>query len=115
MNPRDQFLDVERLRQVVVSPEVESFQSLVQLAPGGEENHRNGIALLSEILQDAQPIPPGKHDVQDDGIIRFRRCQGVSLVAVVAEVDHHALLFQSLANEGSDLLLIFDNQDAHDP
>ncbi len=111
--PRHQLRHLERLGEVVVGTGIEPLNLLVQLAAGGQYQHRGIDPLAAPLLQHAQAIATRQAEIQDDGVIRFGLAEKAGLVAIVAKVGHETgqtQLFGQLARQG---LLIFNYQNSH--
>ena len=110
---RDQFVDVERLREIVVGAEVQALQPLVQRAARGDEDDGNGDPPVAQVAQDAQAVAPGDHDVEHQRVVGPGGREGVRVVTVVAEVDREALRLQALAHERGQFPVVLEHQDLH--
>ena len=67
MNPRNQLLDVERLRDIVISADIEPSDFVRTLASGGDEYDGASPALPEHSAQ-VKPVAIGQLDVQQDQI-----------------------------------------------
>ena len=113
LHPGHQLGDLERLGEVVIGPGVEPFYLLVQLATGGQHQHRGVYPLAAPLLEHAQTIATRQAEIQDDGVIGFGLAEKTRLVAIVAEIGHkagQAQLFRQLACQD---LFIFNYQNSH--
>src|SRR6266481_2657261 len=68
---------------------------------------------LSPVSENAQAIASGKHNVQDDCVVRRGAGSDKTFVAVVAHIDSIAFSLQGFADERGGLLLVFNDQHAH--
>jgi hypothetical protein len=91
-----QLIYKKRLRQIIIRPQIQSFQSLVQFTSSRSHDHRHIISLCPETFENTQPISPWKHDIQDDRIIALSRRQAVAIVPIICQIDRKALLLQTL-------------------
>ena len=55
-DPRDQLLEVKRLRQVVVGAALEPLDAVVRVAAGGEHDHRQPLAGVAQVAQDVEAV-----------------------------------------------------------
>ncbi len=108
-NPGKQFLQRERLDEIVVRPGVKASDAVVQGAARGQNQHRRG-ALLPELRQENESVPVGKHRVEDDQV-------GVALPQSGARVGDRRRHFrrvsrflQSLSHEPRQFRLVLDDQ-----
>ena len=113
-NAGDQFDEFKRLGQVIIRAGIEAFDAFIDLTARREEEDGRGVGAFAQLLKYAQPITPGQHDVQDDGIKRRGRSGSESVIAMMTNVHGEAFRLQRLADEGSGFFLVFNNQYAHD-
>ncbi len=110
---RQQLIERERLGHVVVGPEVEGADLLVQGVACRQHQHRLLPARLAQLLEGVEPVEAGQREVEDDQ--PDLRLQGhlQAVVTPVGERDLVALGSQGPLQEGGDLLVVLDDQDAH--
>jgi hypothetical protein len=65
---REQLRDRERLHQVVVGSTVEPAHAVVDRILGREDQDGRLKTALADGRQDLEPIPVGKHEIQDDAV-----------------------------------------------
>jgi hypothetical protein len=109
----DEFLDKEWFGEVVIGTEVESFETFVEFAAGGEEDDGDGHALFAEAAKDAESIAAGEHDIEDDGIVGLVGGEVIAFEAVVCDVDDEAGAFESFGDERGDFFFVFDDEEFH--
>src|SRR5437867_12375057 len=68
MNARKKFGKGERLYQIVVSAELESFNAIGHAVAGGEKNNRCSETSVAELFNQRPSIFPGKHYINDQEI-----------------------------------------------
>src|SRR5207244_6143725 len=69
---REQLLERERLRHVVVRACVQPRDPVLDLVAGGEHQHRNAAAAQANPLAHLEPIEAGHEDVEHDRVrLRF--------------------------------------------
>ncbi len=110
---RFEFVQCERLDQVVIGAKVEHAHALGQAIAGGHHQHRQAIAALAQALQNVAAIQLRQAQVQHQQRVLGRAQRGVGVRAVVDVVDHMALPAQRGAQAGGDIRVVFSNQNAH--
>lgn len=80
----------ERFRQIVVRAEIQSFDALVHIAAGREQQDGDRISVAAELAQNAQPVAAGQDDIEHDPIEILRRDPAQGLVAMVTEFGGNA-------------------------
>src|SRR5439155_12221954 len=103
----------ERLRQVVVGAEVQTFNSFVYIPVRGEKEHRRIHALSAHLAQDTEPVASWQHDVEYDRIVCLSENLSERRATVVHEVNHQILLREAVAQKASEFLFVFDDQHSH--
>ena len=97
------------LGEVIVRPQVQPLQALVEFRTRREEDDRQRDLSLPDVAEDAQPVATGQHDVQDQGIVGARRGEGITVVALQADIHDKPLCLQPFADERGDLLFVLDD------
>jgi hypothetical protein len=72
VNAGEQFFQAEWLEQIIIRPAVEAFHAVVDLALGGEHEHRHGAAAFAELAADGEAIEAGHHHIEQDEVEGFR-------------------------------------------
>src|SRR5438477_3251464 len=75
--------------------------------------YTDAITNLSPSSENAQAIASGKHNVQDNCIIRRGGGSYQTFITVMAHINSITFGLQGFADERSGLLLVFNNQHAH--
>ena len=65
---RQQFGRFERLGEVIVGPQFQAYDAIVELGLGGEHEDCDVVALLAQFAADFQAALAGQHDVEHDEI-----------------------------------------------
>ena len=118
---RDQIADerrevdrVERLRDVVDTPEIDSARSVAQLCPRGQEDDRDllGPIVVEQLRCDTPAVEPGHHHVEQDHVgtlvPRSREPGG----PIGCFEHHHPLGFEIDPAEEPDRRFVVDHQHA---
>ena len=71
--PGEQFVELKRLREIIVRPEVEARDFVVRGVSGGQHEDMGFDAVFTPFLEKRQAVDLGKHDVENDDIVRRAR------------------------------------------
>ncbi len=114
---REQDLQLERLRQVIVGAGFESLQHVFGPAARGQHQHRHVVALGAQLLDDGEAVLAGQHHVEHDGVVaRSIAEQAIErLLAVAVDLDLVAFGFEVEAQPVGEVRLVFDDQDRTRP
>ena len=66
---RQQFLEGERLDEVVVGAAVQAGDLVGRRIPRRQHQHRQREALLAELPAESEPVDAGQHDVEDQQVV----------------------------------------------
>ena len=108
-----QLREGERLRQVVVRAALEAADPVLDRALRAQEEHGDLAARRAQPADEAQPVEPRKHHVDDRGVVARRLGQRQARLPVRGVVDRVAGLLEPAHDERGDLGIIFDHEDAH--
>jgi len=108
-DPRHQLGKGERLGQIVVGPQVQAVDPLVHR--GGRRQHEDPGRGRARHQARAHRVAmhPGQVAIQHDDVIRGKRGDFHRRLAVVSDVDRHALIPQALRDAVRQHLLILDH------
>src|SRR5690625_1012577 len=109
-HPCEQFLDGERLDQVIISPGIEPDDLVVNAVLGGQDDDRR-VGGLADAARDLKSVQYGQHQVENHQVgIDFAvlRKAGDSVIGDDGVV---VLGLQFKIDELGDLLLVFDDED----
>ena len=111
--PRQQDVQLERLRQVVVGAGLESVQDVFRAAARRQHQHRHVVAFGAQLLDDREAVLAGQHDVEHHGVVpRAIREQPIErLLAVAVDIDLVPFGFEVEAKAVGEMRLVFDDQD----
>ncbi len=113
LQPRHQFLQRERLHQVVVGAAAQAMNPVVQAAARGQDQNRDRIVGAPDLAQQLEPVAVGQAEVENQRGVKgapqnaarlFDRRQDVGLVARGP---------QALHQEFGKFLIILDDQQSH--
>ena len=109
--PREQLVDAERLRDVVVGARVERGDLLPLLADRREDDHRR-LAPRAELPADVGAAPVREHEVEDHGLRRIAAAAAASAVSRGrGGLDLVARTAQRRSERPQDLRLVVDDED----
>src|SRR6266516_5687249 len=91
-DPRDDFVDRERLRQVVIGAEVQAFNSFVYIPTRGEKEHWRIHALSPHLAQDTEPVASWQHDVEHDRVVCLSENLSERRATVMHKINDKILL-----------------------
>ena len=106
-----EFVDAERLGQVVVTAGHESLDAIVLTSASRQEEHRNKPVRLAQAATHLEPLEPGEHDVEHDEVEvgLHRTVQAVSTIRALGHLV--ALVAQRRCHDVTDRGVVFDNED----
>src|SRR5581483_1610861 len=110
---REQFGKSKRFGEVIVTPRLEALDAVVHGGACAKDDDGRGNFFGAHALDEAKAIEPGQHEVDDGGIVGSGFGVGEGVFAVGATVHGVAGLLEAFDNEGSDLVVVLDHQDAH--
>ena len=112
-HPRDELVERERLREVVVRAEVETAQLGREIRARREDEHRKVGPLAAQLGEETEPVEAGQQQIEDDELVRLgQRCREPR-GAVLDAVDDEALGLEPEPQELEDPRLVLDYQDLH--
>src|SRR5205823_343322 len=107
-----QLEDTERFGDVIVRAQAQAAHLVRFLAPRREDEDRHGATGFAQRAQHAEPVHPGKHEVEDDqvgpAVARARQ----SLRAVVRDLDLITFDLQVVAQPVGEVGVVFHHEDA---
>src|SRR5438067_6546084 len=112
-HPRGDFVNRERLRQVVIRSKVQAFNSFIYVPARGEKQHWRVHALTAHLAQDTEPVASWQHDVEYDRIVCLSANLSERRATVMHEVNHQILLREAVAQKASEFFFVFDDQYSH--
>src|SRR5215510_6001512 len=107
---RHQLHEAERLRHIIVRPDLQPDDLVDLLAARGEHDDRRGGASGSELFADVEPAHLRKHHVQDDQVQVLLRSQAQPGGAVTRDLHRIAFVLEAVAQRYGHRLIVFDNQ-----
>ena len=105
-----QLLEVERLGQIVVYACVESLNPFVHIIPGGEHQHRCGVAAAAQPAAQLHPGEVRQRPVQHHQIKAFLAPTQQGVLAVVAADAPMTGAMEFLHQEPQQFRVVIDDQ-----
>src|SRR5690625_2284335 len=114
---RTQARDQDRMREgfgeVVVGAQVERVDLVPFPVLRGEHQHGCPVLVGAQGLAYLVSVEPGKHDVENDRVVRVGAGECQTVGAVVGHVDSDALRLQAEADAVGEASLVLDHEYAH--
>ena len=111
-NAREQLIEAERLRQIVVRACVQTEHDVILVTMCGQEKYRHRRLAGAEATNDLEARLAREHDVEYEQVVVVHVRLEQTVGAVVRDVDGVSLLTEPLLEEARDLLLVFNYQDS---
>ena len=112
---RQQFAKLVGLDQVVVGADVQAGDPVVQAVAGGEHQHRRVVALAARLAQDLDAIALGQAQIEQHAGVAAVAEGALRQQAVLHPIDRPAVAAQCLLQALADHLVVFHQQNAHQP
>jgi hypothetical protein len=112
VHAREQFLDAERLDDVVVGSGAQPADAVVRGVPRRQEDDRDLGTRRPEVLQHAEAVHARHHHVKDNEIRIRLRDSGEGGLAIVGGHCLEAVETQRRRHQVGDVLLVVNDQDA---
>ena len=109
-NLRDQFFQRKRLRQVIVSPGLDSSHAILQSAAGAQYEYRRGILGRAQCPQGAEPVTVGKSEIENDRGVVVPSERFLGLGQTCGAIRHEPRPTQPLAKQRRQIVVILDDQ-----
>jgi len=109
----EQLFKAEGLREVVVGPDGEAGQAVVQALAGGEEDDGGTDALGLQPAADVEAVEVGHHHVEHDEVGPELRHRGQGRPPAVADLNLETLVPEAHGEELTDVLFVVHYQDAN--
>ena len=111
--PRDQFLQRERLHQIVVGAAAQALHTIVQAAPRGQHQHGRRVLAMAQLAQDREAVSVGQTEIENDGRIGRGHQHGARFGRGRKQIDLVASRPQALGEQLGQQRIVFDNQQTH--
>src|SRR5665213_3031813 len=111
--PRNQFLQCERLHQIIVRAAAQAVNAVMQAAARGEDQNRNGVVSVPNLAQQSKAVTVRQSEVQDEGGVERRQKDACCFFDGGQDVCLIAGRSQALCQEFGQLLIVFHDQQPH--
>lgn len=108
-----EFLHGERLGQIVVSTNSESFKDVVFERLGGEEDDGHFLGGLSDVFGEAETVLLRHHDVEHAEVKFVQREGTIACFAVGAEFCVIAFCLKIFTKQHAEVFVVFAEEDSH--
>src|ERR1700676_3578678 len=107
---RQQFLQAERLRKIVIRPQIEPFDAVLNRIACTQDQDRLVETRFAPLAQQVDSVAIGQAEVENDRVMA-RLAEGVACLAARPDPrDDVGMLPQGSFEKRADAALIFDNQ-----
>ena len=111
--PRQHFLDVERLGDIVVGAGIDARNLVAPAVAGGEDQHRHLAPGTAPSLENGQPVHLRQADVEDDRVVGLGIAEEMALLAIAGRIDGIAGIGQRCDELAIELGIVFNDENAH--
>ena len=112
---RQEFAEIERLREIVVGPAVQPGDPCLHRVARGQHQHRNRRSFLSNGTAHREAVLQRQHDIEHDSVVFGDGRLVHRTFAIANDVDGVRLLAKALRQHLRRARLVFDKEDAHGP
>ena len=113
IDPRQQFRKGERLDQIVVSPRLKAFDTVIEAIDGGQEQDRRGRPRGAEAFHDGQPVKSREHPIKDDDIENAAAAMRKGVAPILDDIHDVPRLSEPLPNVVGGSLVVFHHHYPH--
>ena len=109
---RFQFLDRERLGQVVVGAGAQAGEFLVERVARGQHQHRRRLArFLAQAPADLDAVQARQHQVEHDDVVGVLRREAIAVEAVGGVIHLETAALEVFAHHFRDVAVVLDDED----
>jgi hypothetical protein len=113
---RQELLEAERLRDVVVGAALEPRDGVADRVARGQDHDGERLVRATELAQDVEAVEPRKPEVEHEQVELAAPGQPQRVLAVRGDLGREAVRAKALLHEGRDPRLVLGDQDpAHAP
>src|ERR1700704_2684142 len=109
---RQDFLEMERLRDIVVGAGVETLDLIAPTVARGQDQDRHGPSGPAPRLEHRDAIHFGQADIEDDRVIRLAFAEKVTLFAIEGTIDHVARVGKCGRELPVEIGIVLDDEEA---
>ena len=111
-DPRQHFLEMKRLCDIVVGAGVETLHLVAPAVAGGQDQNRHRAAVAPPGLQHRDAVHLRQADIEHDRVIGLAVAEKVPLLAVEGAIDHIAGVGQRRGELTIEIGIIFNDEQA---
>jgi hypothetical protein len=111
--PRDQFLQRERLYQIIIRAAAQTVNAIVQATTRGQDQNRNGVVSMPDLAQQREAVAVRQSEIQDEGSVKRRQQNAGCFLDRGQDVYLIAGRSQALCQQLGQLLIVFHDQQPH--
>ena len=113
MKTRDQFVEIERLEQIVVRPGTQPGDAIFHRVTCGQHQHRQGHVIRAPALQQTHAILVGQTEIENHHVTMHCRQRGLGLRCGFHTVHCQAARTQAGLDAVGNQIIIFNQQYPH--
>jgi hypothetical protein len=113
LQPRQELVEGERLRQVVVGAGLQPAHAVLDRVERGQDEHVHVLAGGTQAAQDLEPLDARQHEIQHHDVVGSAARHPQADLAIGRGVDLVARSRQQLPQRLDHLGRVLDEQDAH--
>jgi hypothetical protein len=110
VDARNQLRKIKRLGEVIVGARLEPAYTRLELVLCREHEHRREDPAPAKLLQDAEAVASGQHDVEDDALLGAVETAVQGAVTGLGLGNSVALLTKGLYEEPPQIAIVFDEE-----
>ena len=108
---RQDLLEMERLRDIVVGAGVEALDLVAPAVARGQDEDRHGPSGPPPGLEHRDAVHLGQADIEDDGVIGLAFAEKVAFLAVKGAIDHVARVGQRGRELSVEIGIVLDDEE----
>ena len=110
-NPGEQFREGEWFDQIIVGPELKTFDSIADTVAGGEKKNRGAHTFAAQFLDHFPSILVRQHDIDDEQVELGATREIQSGLAIDSKVHSETGLTETFGQKGRGFFFVFDDED----
>src|SRR5437773_494044 len=111
--PGEQFRKRERLYQVIVRTQLESFHPVAHTLAGGKKKNGRANPVTPQFRDYLPAVLVWQHDIDDEKVGSGRARESQTGFAIPRKIDSEAGFAQTLGQKGGRLSFVFDHENSH--
>ena len=111
---REELLKAKGLRKVVVCPEVQSPDPVLDCGPGAEDEDGRRPVAGPQLAQDLEAALAGEHHIQDESVVVGPERELEPQAPIRCHIHGESVFLQPLPDAVQKLRVIFNDEDSHE-